>query len=136
MEHHPHDKYVREENYDHPPREGTKKEDHLQETSHQLLNEDGTIKKGGGIDPRIIRERYELFIRNHLPDVDLEEESEDTLMRIHDRGFKRRFITDQAEWGNIILRSKRPRRWVEARTSWKQKTTIRKKKSSTMSGKQ
>ena len=57
---------------------------------------------------------YELFIHEDLPDVNLEEEFEDTLMRIHGGGFKRRIITDQAEWGNIILRSKRCRGWIEA----------------------
>ena len=46
--------------------------------------------------------------------MDLEEEFEDTLMRIHDGGLKRRIITDHAEWENIILRSKRRRGWVEA----------------------
>ena len=35
-------------------------------------------------------------------------------MQIHGGGFKRRIITDQEEWGNITLRSKRRRGWVEA----------------------
>ena len=46
MEQHPRDKNVREGNRDHLPGEGRKTEDHLQETSQQLLNEDGTIKIG------------------------------------------------------------------------------------------
>ena len=67
-----------------------------------------------GLDPRITRERYELFIHENFPDVKLEEEFEDTLMQIHNGGFKRRIITDQAEWRNIILRSKHRRGWLEA----------------------
>ena len=107
MEQHPRDKNVREDNHEHPSREGRKTEVHLQETSHQLLNEDGTITNWDeGIDPRIIRDCYELFIHEDCPDVDLEEKFEDMLMRIHGSGFKRRIITDQAEWKNIILRSK------------------------------
>ena len=50
-------------------------EDNLQGTSQQLLNEDGTIKNWDkDVDPRIIRDRYELFIFIHedLPKVDLE----------------------------------------------------------------
>ena len=89
-------------------------EDKLQGTSQQLLKKEGTIKNWDeDIDPRIIRDRYELFIHEDLPEVDLEEEFEDTLMRIHGDGFKRRIITDQAEWKNAILRSKRCRGWVE-----------------------
>ena len=89
-------------------------EDNLQGTSQKLLNEDGTIKNWDeDIDPRNIRDRYKLFIHEDFPGVGLEEEFEDMLMRIHDGGFKRRIITDQAEWKNIILRSKRRRGWVE-----------------------
>ena len=44
MEHHPHDKNVREDNHEHPPREGRNMEDHPQEASQQLVNEDRTIK--------------------------------------------------------------------------------------------
>ena len=99
-------------------------EDNLQGTSQQLLNEDGTIKNWEGeIDPRIIRERYEFFICEDLPNVDMKVDFEDTLMRIHDGGLKRRIITDHAEWENIILRSN----GVEG--GLKQKITIRKKES-------
>ena len=77
MEQHPRDKNVREDNHDHPPREGRKTEDHLQETSQQLLNEEGIIKNWDkGIDPRIIKNRYELFIHEDCPDVDLDEKFE------------------------------------------------------------
>ena len=34
-------------------------------------------------------------------------------MKIYDGGFKRRIITDQAAWNNIILGSKRHRGWAE-----------------------
>ena len=61
----------------------------------------------------MIRDGFELLIHEDLSKVNLEEEFEDTLVRIHDGGFKRRIITDQAEWKNIILRSKRRRGWVE-----------------------
>ena len=41
-------------------------EDNLQGTAQQLLNKDGTIKKlDEDIDPRIIRDRYELFIHEY-----------------------------------------------------------------------
>ena len=54
-------------------------EDILQGTSQQLLNEDGTINNWDeDNDPRIIRDRYELFIHEDLLEVDLEEEFEDT----------------------------------------------------------
>ena len=46
MEHHPHDKNVQEDNRDHPPKERRKMNDHLQDASQQLLNEDRTIKIG------------------------------------------------------------------------------------------
>ena len=96
-------------------REGKGKTTYVQETSQQLLNKDGTIKNWEeGIDQRIIRESYELFIHGDFPDADYGEELEDTLIQIHGGGFKRRIITDQTEWGNIILRSKCHRGWVEA----------------------
>ena len=116
MEQYPRDKNVREDNHDHPSREGRKLENNLQETS--LLSEDGTVENWDeDIDPRIIRDRYELFIHKdfheNFPAMDREEEFEDTLMKIHDGGFKRRIITDQAAWKNVILRSKRRRGWLE-----------------------
>ena len=75
-------------------------ENSLQGISQQLLNEDGTVKNWDeDINPRVIRDRYELFIHEDFyadfSEEDLEEESEDTLMKIYDCGFKRRTITDQ-----------------------------------------
>ena len=88
--------------------------DKLQGTSQQVLKKDGTIKNWDeDIDPRVIRDRYELFIHEDFPEVDLEEEFDNTFMRIHDGGFKRHIIIYQAEGKNAILRSKRRRGWVE-----------------------
>ena len=56
MKQHPRDKNVREDNHDHPPREGEKMENSLQGLSQQPLNEDGTVKNcDEDIDPRVIR---------------------------------------------------------------------------------
>ena len=46
MKHHPHDKNVREDNHDHPPREGRNREVYPQKASQQLVNKDGTMKIG------------------------------------------------------------------------------------------
>ena len=62
-EKHPRDKNSQEDDHDHPPREGGKTENSLQGLSQQPLNEDGTVKNWDeDIDPRVIRDRYELFI--------------------------------------------------------------------------
>ena len=114
MEQHPRNKNLQEDNHDHPPREGREMEDRPQGILRQLLNEDRTVKnRDEDIDPRIIRDRYELFIHEDFHtsffDADPEEEFEDVLMKIHDGGYKRRIITDQAAWKDIMLRSKRCR---------------------------
>ena len=118
MKQHPRDKNTRKDNHDHPPREGGKMENSLQGLSQQPLNEDETVKNWNkDIDPRVIRDRYELFIRENFhakcSKEDLEEEFKNTLMKIYDGGFKRRIIIDQAAWKDVILRTKRRRGWVE-----------------------
>ena len=44
MEIHPHNSNIREDNHNHPPREGGNREDHSQEAPHQLVNEDETME--------------------------------------------------------------------------------------------
>ena len=83
------------------PRDVGKMENKRQGLLQQLLNEDGTLKNWDeGIGPRVIRDRYELFIhedfRTDFSEAGLEEKFEDTPMSIHDGGFKRRIIADQA----------------------------------------
>ena len=117
MKQHPRDKNVREDNHDHPPREGGKMENSLQGISQQLLNEDGTVKNWDkDINPRVIRDCHELFIREDFyqknSEQDLEEEFENTRMKIYDGGFKRRIITDQAAWKDVILGSQCRRGWA------------------------
>ena len=69
MKQHPRDKNVREDNHDHPSREDGKMENSLQRLSQQPLNEGGTVKNGDeDIDPRVIRDRYELFIHEDFYD--------------------------------------------------------------------
>ena len=81
MEHQPHVKNVQEDNHDHPQREGRNRGDHPQETSQQFLNEDRTIKNWDeGLNLRIIREHYELFVHHDLLDGDTEEDFEDLLI--------------------------------------------------------
>ena len=54
---------MREDDHDHPPREVKKRNSHPGTTSHQLLNEDGSIKWWDEeLGPRITRERYKLFV--------------------------------------------------------------------------
>ena len=94
-------------------------ENSLQGLSQQPLNEDGTVKIWDeDIDPRVIRDRYEIFVPEDFYETfskeDLEEEFENTPMKIYDGVFKRCIITDQAAWKNVILGSKRRRGWAGA----------------------
>ena len=50
-----------------------------------------------------------MFTNNSPRRTYIEEEFENTLMKIYDGGFKRRIITDQAAWKEVILGSKRCR---------------------------
>ena len=84
-------------------------------TSQQLVNEDETtksweegLKQDGPSKEKKLRERYELFVHYDLSDVDMKEDSVDTLIieQIQDEGFIRRVITNHEEWGEIILKSK------------------------------
>ena len=50
-------------------------------------------------------------IFTRFSEEDLEEEFENTLMKVYDGGLKRRIITDQAAWKEVILVSKRRRGW-------------------------
>ena len=67
------------------------------------------------IDPKVIRDRYALFIHDdfykQFSEEDLEEKFENTLMKIYNGGFKRRIITNQAAREEDILGSKRRREW-------------------------
>ena len=53
-----------------------------------------------------------MFTNNSPRRTYIEEEFENTLMKIYDGGFKRRIITDQASWKEVILVSKRCRGWA------------------------
>ena len=64
----------------------------------------------------MLRERYEIFVHYDFSDVDIEEDSVNTLIieQVRDGGFKRRVITNHEEMGDIILKPKQRQGWEEA----------------------
>ena len=79
-------------------------------TSHQLLNEDGSIMCWGEeLDPRITRERYELFVHeDHFkspPGAGGKEDHGRTfpcLIRIVDGGYGRKVVQYWSEWDEVM----------------------------------
>ena len=110
MESNSHDENVREDDHDHPPREGKKRKHHPGTTSHQLLNENGSIMCWDEVlDPRFTRERYELFVHeDHFkspPGAGVKEDNGWTfpyLIPIMDGGYDRKVVQYWSEWDEVI----------------------------------
>ena len=110
MESNSHGENVREDDHDHPPREEKKRKYHPRTTSHQLLNEDGSIMCWDKeLDPRITRERYKLFVHeDHFTPPPWGRRKKDHgwtfpyLIPIMDGGYGRKMVQYWSEWDEVI----------------------------------
>ena len=110
MESNSHGENVQEDDHDHPPREGKKRKNHPGTTSRQLLNKDGSITwLDEELDPRITRERYELFVHeDHFKPPRRAGGKEDHgrtfpyLIPIMDGGYGRKVVHYWSEWDEVM----------------------------------
>ena len=111
---------VREDDHDHPPREGTNIKKPTEGTFRQMMHKNGrppddtiTENWNEGVD----QSEYEKFIHHdYLSDVDTDIDFNPMPFpepSFQDGGYTRRVVTTYAEWNMVICKFRQHRNWEE-----------------------